>query len=117
MAYSRRLKMVSTSGGMRRILKNKGTVANYIRQAVESGSYRSEEELQAVYKERRDSADDLKTIMRRFRQDIVRGTAVHDYPIEYRIFATASAIRSQNTCQMVAQNAGGAESVRGKPSW
>ena len=80
-----RLKMVSTAGGMRRILKNKGTVANYIRQAVESGSYRSEEELQAVYKERRDSADDLKTIMRRFRQDIVRGTAVHDYPIEYRI--------------------------------
>jgi hypothetical protein len=81
----RRLKMVSTAGGMRRILKNKGTVANYIRQAVESGSYRSEEELQAVYKERRDSADDLKTIMRRFRQDIVRGTAIHDYPIEYRI--------------------------------
>jgi hypothetical protein len=81
----RRLKMVSTTGGMRRILKNKGTVANYIRQAVESGSYRSEEELQAVYKERRDSADDLKTIMRRFRQDIVRGTAVHDYPVEYRI--------------------------------
>jgi hypothetical protein len=81
----RRLKMVSTSGGMRRILKDKGTVANYIRQAVEAGTYRSEEELQAVYKERRDSADDLKTIMRRFRQDIVRGTAVHDYPIEYRI--------------------------------
>jgi hypothetical protein len=77
--------MISTAGGMRRILKNKGTVANYIRQAVESGSYRSEDELQAVYKERRDSADDLKTIMRRFRQDIVRGTAVHDYPVEYRI--------------------------------
>jgi hypothetical protein len=80
-----RLKMVSTSGGMRRILKNKGTVANYIRQAVESGSYRSEEEMQKVYKERRDSADDLKTVMRRFRQDIIRGTSVLDYPIEYRI--------------------------------
>jgi hypothetical protein len=80
-----RLKMISTSGGMRRILKNKGSVANYIRQAVQAGTYRSEEELQAVYRERRDSSDDLKTIMRRFRQDIVRGTAVHDYPVEYRI--------------------------------
>jgi hypothetical protein len=45
-----RLKRISTKGGMRRILKDKGTVANYIRQAVETGTYRSQEELQAVYK-------------------------------------------------------------------
>jgi hypothetical protein len=77
--------MASTKGGMRRILKRKLPVHVYIQKAVETGVYRSNEELEKVWRERRDSADDLRTIMRRFRQDIVRGSNVHDYPIEYRI--------------------------------
>lgn len=80
-----RPKMISTAGGMRRILKNKGSVIDYIRDAVESGVYRTNEELEKVKKERRDSADDLQTIMYRFRHDIVRGSSVHDYPTEYLI--------------------------------
>ena len=78
-------RMTSTLGGMRRLLKYKGSVPNYIRQAVETGIYRSNEELATVWKERRESADDLATIMRRFRQDIVRGSHVQDYPVEYLI--------------------------------
>lgn len=70
---------------MRRILKNKGRVIDYIRQSVKAGTYRTSEELEQVMKERNDSEDDLRIVMRRFRQDIIRGSQVHDYPIEYRI--------------------------------
>lgn len=77
-------RLASTAGGMRRILKQKGSVVDYIQKAVETGVYRSEEELQACIEARRD-ADDLSAVMRRFRQDVVRGSHVHDYPIEYAI--------------------------------
>ena len=77
--------MASTVGGQRRILKRKGSVLEYIRQAVESGVYRTDEELEKVWKERRESALELRVIMNRFRQDIVRGSNIHDYPIEYLI--------------------------------
>ncbi|GKY93564.1 hypothetical protein MPSEU_000323800 [Mayamaea pseudoterrestris] len=80
-----RHKMASTFGGMRRLLKYKGPVPTYIRQAVETGIYRTNEELAAVWKERKHSSDDLASIMKRFRQDIVRGSNVQDYPIEYLI--------------------------------
>jgi hypothetical protein len=80
-----RHRMASTRGGMRRILKQRLPTVEYIRRAVETGVYRSNDELEKVRKERRDSADDLKTIMNRFRQDVVRGSNIHDYPIEYRI--------------------------------
>jgi hypothetical protein len=76
-------RLASTAGGMRRILKRKGSVVDYIQKAVETGVYRSEEELQACIEARRD-ADDLSSVMRRFRQDVIRGTYVHDYPTEYR---------------------------------
>ena len=78
-------RLASTVGGMRRILKNKGSTIDYIRQAVETGVYRTQDELEKVWKERRDSTDDLHVIMRRFRQDIVRGSAIQDYPDEYLI--------------------------------
>jgi hypothetical protein len=77
--------MASTRGGMRRILKRRLPVHEYIQRAVETGVYRSNDELEAVRRERRDGADDLRTIMRRFRQDVVRGSSVHDYPVEHRI--------------------------------
>jgi hypothetical protein len=80
-----RHRMASTRGGMRRILKQRMPTVEYIRRAVETGVYRSSDELEKIRKERRDSADDLKTIMKRFRQDVVRGSNIHDYPIEYRI--------------------------------
>lgn len=78
-----RAKMVSTAGGMRRILKQQPRVTKYIRQAVESGVYRTSSELEAVRKQRAAASDDLRTVMRRFRQDIVRGSSVQDYPTEY----------------------------------
>ena len=70
---------------MRRILKTKLPVVTYIQRAVEAGVYRSNEELEQVRKERMESADDLRTIMRRFRQNIIRGSNIHDYPVEYVI--------------------------------
>ena len=78
-------KLASTLGGMRRILKNKGTTINYIRQAVDTGVYRTAEEIEKVRIERRDSTDDMIVIMDRFRQNCVRGSFVHDYPEEYLI--------------------------------
>lgn len=81
----RRTQPLQMGAGMRRILKNKGRVIDYIRQSVKAGTYRTSEELEQVMKERNDSEDDLRVVMRRFRQDIIRGSQVHDYPIEYRI--------------------------------
>lgn len=77
--------MASTVGGQRRILKRHGSVVDFIRRAVESGVYRTDDELDQVRKERREGTDDLRVIMRRFRQDIVRGSSIHDYPVEYLI--------------------------------
>lgn len=77
--------VVTLRSGMRRILKRPLPAHEYIKKAVESGVYRTGEELTAVMKERESSVDDLRTIMRRFRQDIVRGTSIHDYPTEYLI--------------------------------
>lgn len=78
--------MASTVAGQRRILKRPGSVLNYIKRAVECGVYRSPEELTALRKERAtNGTDDLRVIMSRFRQDIVRGSFVHDYPTEYFI--------------------------------
>ena len=77
--------MISTVRGMRRILKHEYSTPEYIRRAVESGIYRTQEEIREVRKKRQESTEDISLIMRRFRQDIVRGTSVHDYPIEYQI--------------------------------
>jgi hypothetical protein len=54
--------------------------------AVETGVHRSQEEIREVQKAR-SSADDLKTVMYQFRQDIIRGSNVHDYPAEYLILS------------------------------
>lgn len=70
---------------MRRILKKFPSTMEYVRLAVETGIYRTPEELDKVWRERRDSADDLQTVMERFRQDCVRGSNVMDYPPEYLI--------------------------------
>jgi hypothetical protein len=77
--------MASTVAGQRRILKRQESVVQYIRKAVESGVYRTADELALVRKERATGTDDLRVIMQRFRQDIVRGSYIHDYPTEYLI--------------------------------
>lgn len=77
--------VITLRSGMRRILKRRLPAHEYIKRAVETGVYRSNEEINAVMEQRESSADDLRTIMRRFRQDIVRGTSIHDYPAEYLI--------------------------------
>jgi alkylated DNA nucleotide flippase Atl1 len=79
--------MISTKGGMRRLLQKKDRVDIYIKKAVESGVYRSTEELEKVRQDRKHHPDDLKTIMNRFRMDVVRGTHIHDYPAEYQILS------------------------------
>jgi hypothetical protein len=77
--------MASTVGGQRRILKHHGSVVDYIRKAVDSGVYRTKEELEIVIKQRKDGIEDLRVIMDRLRQDIVRGSHIQDYPTEYLI--------------------------------
>ena len=77
--------MVSTVAGQRRILKRNITVIEFIRRAVESGVYRTPEEMAIIRKQRQDGVEDLRTIMTRLRQDVVRGSLIQDYPREYLI--------------------------------
>jgi hypothetical protein len=101
--------MISTHGGMRRILKRRVGAGDgyltYIRQAVESGTYRTTEEIDEMLRARAavyglsavdmnqpdfeqddgSGITDLKSVMGRFRQDIHRGSSVVDYPKEYLI--------------------------------
>mmetsp|Transcript_26078 Transcript_26078/g.71815 ORF Transcript_26078/g.71815 Transcript_26078/m.71815 type:complete len:799 (-) Transcript_26078:64-2460(-) len=77
--------MITTWAGMRRILKLPPRVDEYYRQATESGTYRTPEEIDKMLNERRSREDPLKDIMKRFRQDIVRGAYITDYPDEYLI--------------------------------
>jgi hypothetical protein len=79
------LAMASTVGGQRQILKRPIPVVQFIRQAVESGVYRTNEEMLRIRKERRDGIEDIRVIMTRFRQDIIRGSNIQDYPTEYFI--------------------------------
>lgn len=81
---------ITLRSGMRSILKRKLAAHEYIKKAVEAGVYRTNEELMQCEKQRMDSADDLAVIMRRFRQDIVRGTSIHDYPDEYLILVSTT---------------------------
>ena len=77
--------MITTRGGMRRILKQRLPTLEYMRKAVDSGVYRTREEVDRMLRERTKRPDELRDIMRRFRQNIVRGTYVADYPAEYMI--------------------------------
>lgn len=90
--------MASTRHGMRRILKQFPRPVEYIQKAVETGIYRAPEELKAVMNllqkidngtlppEAYDEYElEPRTIVSRFKSDIVRGVHVHDYPPEYHI--------------------------------
>lgn len=81
--------MVSTKHGMRRILKHLPPVKDYIEKAVETGVYRSSDEIEAAMQAIREGhagkGVEPRVAVGRFRRDIIRGTQVQDYPPEYHI--------------------------------
>ncbi|KAL7563057.1 hypothetical protein ACA910_007145 [Epithemia clementina (nom. ined.)] len=78
---------ITTWFGQRRILKRRDFLPQQVRlqRAVESGVYRTKEEIAAMLRDRQLQQDPVRQVMKRFRQDIVRGASVHDYPVEYLI--------------------------------
>lgn len=84
-------RLVSTRHGQRRILKQIPPAMDYIKKAVETGVYRTSEEIDAVMEALRlGHAGDTTVLeprvaVNRFRRDIIRGTVVQNYPAEYHI--------------------------------
>lgn len=82
---------ISTRHGQRRILKYLPPVKEYIEKAVETGVYRTSDEIDAAMEALRmghagnDSVVEPRVTVQRFRRDIIRGTQVQDYPPEYHI--------------------------------
>ena len=82
--------MISTRHGQRRILKQLPPLLEYIEKAVETGVYRTNDEINAAMKALRKgdtsvAANGPRVAVSRFRKDIIRGTNVQDYPSEYHI--------------------------------
>lgn len=75
---------ISTSHGQQRILKQ-GTpdLLTYIQKAVQTGIYRSNEEIEEMNKNLQDNPQDLK----RVRWHVPRGSKIQDYPKEYEILS------------------------------
>lgn len=82
---------ISTRHGMRRILKHRPSAIEYIEKAVETGIYRTSDEIDVAMDAIRkghagdDSVIEPRVAVNRFRRDIIRGTEVQDYPAEYHI--------------------------------
>ncbi|CAB9517691.1 expressed unknown protein [Seminavis robusta] len=82
---------VTTNHGQRRILKRPPPIIEYIEKAVETGIYRTTDEIEAAMKAIRrgqqggQGVSPPRVAMDRFRKDIIRGTQVQDYPAEYFI--------------------------------
>jgi hypothetical protein len=76
--------MISTKHGQRRILKySTPDLLTYIRKAVQSGIYRSADEIDEMNTELQGNPTDLK----RIRWNVKRGSKIHDYPDEYEILS------------------------------
>lgn len=75
---------ISTSHGQIRILKH-GTpdLLTYIQKAVQTGVYRSSDEIEEMNQKLRDNPSDL----RRIRWNVQRGSKIQDYPKEYEILS------------------------------
>lgn len=76
---SKRGRLISTRHGMRRILKQTLPVKEFIEKAVNTGIYRSREEIDQYMKDMRDSQTgdvDPRVVNWRFRNDYVRGVKV-----------------------------------------
>lgn len=83
-------RMVSTRHGQRRILKQLPPLLDYIEKAVETGVYRTNDEINDAIKAIRSGNQDAaangpNVAVERFRKDIIRGTQVQEYPSEYHI--------------------------------
>eukprot|EP00532_Pseudo-nitzschia_australis_P007800 CAMPEP_0168174496 /NCGR_PEP_ID=MMETSP0139_2-20121125/6538_1 /TAXON_ID=44445 /ORGANISM="Pseudo-nitzschia australis, Strain 10249 10 AB" /LENGTH=662 /DNA_ID=CAMNT_0008092657 /DNA_START=130 /DNA_END=2118 /DNA_ORIENTATION=- len=75
---------ISTSHGQIRILKHSTPdLLTYIQKAVQTGVYRSSDEIEEMNQKLRDSPSDL----RRVRWNVQRGSKIQDYPKEYEILS------------------------------
>ncbi|VEU40839.1 unnamed protein product [Pseudo-nitzschia multistriata] len=75
---------ISTSHGQIRILKHATPdLLTYIQKAVQTGVYRSSDEIEEMNQKLRDSPSDL----RRVRWNVQRGSKIQDYPKEYEILS------------------------------
>lgn len=75
---------VSTHHGQQRILKHSTPdLITYIQKAVQTGIYRSNEEIEEMNELLQDSPSDLK----RIRWHVPRGSKIQDYPKEYEILS------------------------------
>jgi len=75
---------ISTSHGQIRILKHATPdLLTYIQKAVQTGVYRSSEEIEEMNKKLKDNPSDL----RRVRWNVQRGSKIQDYPKEYEILS------------------------------
>eukprot|EP00536_Pseudo-nitzschia_multiseries_P005196 jgi/Psemu1/254295/estExt_Genewise1Plus.C_950015 len=75
---------ISTSHGQIRILKHSTPdLLTYIQKAVQTGVYRSSDEIEEMNQKLRDNPSD----MRRVRWNIQRGSKIQDYPKEYEILS------------------------------
>jgi hypothetical protein len=75
---------VSTHHGQQRILKySTPDLLTYIQKAVQTGIYRSNEEMEAMNQMLQDKPQELK----RIRWHVPRGSKIHDYPREYEILS------------------------------
>eukprot|EP00934_Nitzschia_sp_Nitz4_P009095 Nitzschia sp. Nitz4//scaffold40_size135432//90735//92741//NITZ4_003254-RA/size135432-snap-gene-0.131-mRNA-1//-1//CDS//3329551249//9085//frame0 len=75
---------VSTHHGQQRILKHSTPdLLTYIQKAVQTGIYRSNEEIEAMNKQLQDNPTDS----RRIRWNVNRGSKIVDYPKEYEILS------------------------------
>jgi hypothetical protein len=75
---------VTTSHGQKKILKHATPdLLTYIQKAVQTGVYRSNEEIEEMNQSLKDSPADL----RRIRWNVQRGSKIQDYPKEYEILS------------------------------
>ena len=87
MYHATRVLYVERGKGFRRILKRPKNVFDYLRQATQSGTYRTPEEIEMMQAADEDigpNADEIEP-ERRTRINIVRGSSIHDYPVNYQI--------------------------------
>ena len=75
---------VSTNHGQQRILKHSTPdLLTYIQKAVQTGIYRSNEEIEEMNQQLQEKPQELK----RIRWHVPRGSKIHDYPREYEILS------------------------------
>ena len=75
---------ISTSHGQIRILKHATPdLLTYIQKAVQTGVYRSSEEIEEMNQKLKENPSEL----RRVRWNVQRGSKIQDYPREYEILS------------------------------